>query len=267
MTEPLDELERRIDDLRAAVRRAAIAGNRLRARELRAELRRVERAWDEALVAEAESAEDAVPASQARTGPLLPVREQVHQVLTVLGVPAAPKLITAVHNAIFAGRLTGGQLTSLRRDEERSFRSAPHARPYYLCCALTADRLAPARGLVAVSTWPLERRIVGPLSHRVDFLIGAIRLAEHLARVDQPTLPALRLLWQFASNIPSAADSFDAMAPAQVAKAARAELDIHHESDQTHREAGAARARKQLDELQQLFGSPLKVTSRSATET
>ena len=96
--------------------------------------------------------------------PLLPLREQVHQALTLLGAPAAPKLIIAVHEAFHVGELAPARLTSLRRDEERSFRSAPHSRPYYLCSALTADLLAPARGLLAVSTWPMATRVIGPLS-------------------------------------------------------------------------------------------------------
>jgi hypothetical protein len=84
----------------------------------------------------------------------------VHQALTLLGVPAAYRLITAVHDAFFGSVLPGARLTSLRRDEERSFRTMPHARPYYLCAALISDLLAPARGLLAVSTWPMERRQV-----------------------------------------------------------------------------------------------------------
>ena len=109
---------------------------------------------------------------------LLPAREQVHQALTLLGAPAAPKLIAAVHAAFFAGQLAPSRLASLRRDEERSYRAAPGARPYYLCPALTSDLLSPARALLCVSTWPLEQRIIGPLSPRVDFLTAAIRIAE-----------------------------------------------------------------------------------------
>ena len=69
-----------------------------------------------------------------------------------------------MHEAFFAGAIPSVRLTSLRRDEERSFRSAPFARPYYMCAALTAELLAPARGVLAVSTWPLERRVIGSLS-------------------------------------------------------------------------------------------------------
>jgi hypothetical protein len=261
----MDELERRIDQLRAEVRRAAVAGDRIRARELRAELRRAEHAWDDALAEITEPVAAPPPAPRA-AGALLPIRDQVHQALTLLTVAAAPKLIVTVHEAFFVGELGNAQLTSLRRDEERSFRSAPHARPYYLCSALTADRLTPARGLLAVSTWPLTRRVIGPLSPRVDFLTAAIRVAEHLDRIGEATLPARQLLWRFAANIPSAVESFDRMKPGVVARAAQAELDVHAEADRSHREEAAARARARLDDVQQLFGAPLGLAAGTATQ-
>jgi hypothetical protein len=267
MTDAMDRLEQRIDEVRAEVRRAIRSGDLVTARSLRGELRRLELDWDEAALELAPAAVEAQPRmSSASAGSLLPVREQVHQALTLLSVPAAPKLIVAVHEAFFAGTLAGPQLTSLRRDEERSFRSAPHARPYYLCGALTADRLAPARGLLAVSTWPLPSRIIGPLSSRVDFLNAAVRVAAHVGRAGDPSPAAARLLWRFAANIPNAADTTGVADPRRVSAAATAELKVHDEVDRSQRETAAQRARRQLDEAQQLFGAPpLGVARRGAT--
>jgi hypothetical protein len=248
-----DELEARIGALRAAVRRAMAAGDRREARDLRAELRRAESAWDDAVLGEQRPG----PAGGDGRG-LLPVREQVHQALTLLGAPAAPKLIGSVYAAFFPGEIPGSRLTSLRRDEERSFRTAPYARPYYLCAALTADLLAPARGLLTVSTWPLEQRVVGPLSPRTDFLTAAVRLAEHAGR-GRPSPDVQRLLWRFASNIPGAVtDTVGTADPVRLAEAARAELDVHREPDRRRREAAAARARDRLDDAERLFGSRLR---------
>jgi hypothetical protein len=276
----MEMLERRIEELRGSVRRAVVDGDRARARALRSELREAERAWDEALdVLETErsaagdgvSGQAAGPAlaasglSGAAAGPLLPVREQVHQALTLICVPAAPKLISAVHEAFFAGSIPGARLTSLRRDEERSFRSAPFARPYYVCAALTADLLAPARGLLAVSTWPLAQRVIGPLSLRVDYLTAAIRVAERVLRVPSPEPAAVRLLWRFAANIPGAAPSTNAMDPATVAHAARTEAGIHEASDRAARAAAADRAARQLGDAEQMFGTRLRVTPRAST--
>jgi hypothetical protein len=277
MAELLEEIERRIEGLRTEVRRAAMSGDSARARELRADLRQAERAWDDALAApeqDADQARQSGPPPPPARAPSPPspnvvtarVREQVHQVLSLLSVPAEPKLITAVYGAFFAGEIVGAQLTSLRRDERRSFQSAPHARPYYLCCALTADRLVPARGLLAVSTWSMARRTIGPLSTRVDFLTAAIRLAEQVDGMGEPALPALKLLSRFATAIPGAAESLDSLRPTIVADAARAELAIHQEADRAHREAAASRARTRLDETRQLFGSALKPVRRVTTK-
>lgn len=267
-----DALEARIGELRAAVRRAMAAGERDAARDLRAQLRDAERSWDDAVLGEPTPAPPARPTGPpadkpgaARRG-MLPVRERVHQALTLLGVPAAPKLIGSVYAAFLPGEIPGARLTSLRRDEERSFRSAPYARPYYMCAVLTADLLAPARGLLAISTWPLELRVAGPLSARADFLTAAVRLAEHAARGGRPVAPdAQRLLWRFASNIPGATgDTVGTVDPAVLIEAARAELDVHRDADSELRERAARRARAQLDDAERLFGSPLRALRRAA---
>jgi hypothetical protein len=267
MQEPLDALEARIAELRRAVREALAARESTRVSELRAELRRAERAWD-ALV----TPDGAVAEEPPDAGSLLPAREQVHQALTLLGVPSAPRLIAAVHAAFFTGQLAPSRLTSLRRDEERSYRSAPNARPYYLCPALTAELLSPARALLCISTWPMEQRIVGPLSPRVDFLTAAIRVAETaggLAGAGRPgsRSGAKQLLRRFAMNIPGALDGprgKDAT-PGDVAAAAKAELDIHAGPDTDTRAQAARRARQQLDGAGQLFGARLAAVPRSGT--
>jgi len=204
VAESLEILERRIDELRAQVRRAVGTGDRDRSRALRAELKKAERAWGEAveeLDTRALTGELAQRASP-RPGPLLPIREQVHQALTLLGVPAAPRLILATHDAFFSGPMVAARLTSIKRDEERSFRAAPHARAYYLCAALTADLLAPARGLLAVSTWNLDRRVIGPLSPRVDYLTAAMHVAEAIRRLPDAGAEALRLPAQVRRQYP-----------------------------------------------------------------
>jgi hypothetical protein len=299
----IEVLEQRIGALRGRVRQALLAGDRALAASLRRELRAAQQAWDDALDEltggspgrdvtpaledEAVSGQDLPPGGEPeaggawpgggsgdRSGPAagghggglaLPLREQVHQALTLLTVPAAPRLVSSVHDAFFAGAIPGVRLTSLRRDEERSFRAAPFARPYYLCAALTADLLAPARGLLAVSTWPMERRVIGPLSPRVDFLTAAIQVAGSIQRVSQPGPGALRLLWRFASNIPGGMTSGGKTDPRMVAEAAEAERGIHASADQVARRDAARRARAQLDDVQQLFGTRLRAVPRPAS--
>ncbi|WUJ25619.1 hypothetical protein OG470_12660 [Micromonospora sp. NBC_00389] len=266
VAESIENLERRIEELRAAVRRAVMARDPARAKAMRAELRSAERDWEQALTDLADEAETNIESSKPEM-PLVPVREQVHHALTLLSVPAAPKLIAEVHAAFYGASATGiaaSKLTHLRRDEERSFRTARHSRPYYLCSALTAEHLAPARGLLAISTWPLERRIIGPLSLRVDFLTAAINVTERAARMPEQEPGVTRLLWRFASTIPGAAEPHGAVDAATVVKAAQAELDVHVVADQSQREAAAERARRQMDEAEQLFGSKLRVVRETA---
>ncbi|MBF6361126.1 hypothetical protein IU447_13485 [Nocardia farcinica] len=270
MSEPLDVLEKSIAELRRAIRDASGAGDAERVGELRAQLRRAERAWD-ALIDADEPPTPLVVTDQPHTAPrqgmALPAREQVHQALMLLQAPAAPKLIVGVHEAFFPGDLSAAKLSSLRRDEERSYRAAPGARPYYLCPALMYDLLSPARALITISTWPLEQRIIGPLSPRVHFLTSAIRIAEAVEAAEStgsgPTPEALRLLWQFAANIPGALPTDpnrrgSGQDPRQVIDAAHTELDIHANADLKTRVEAARRARKQLSEAQCLFGAQLQ---------
>jgi hypothetical protein len=302
--ETVEELEERITALRAGVRRAVLDGDGPLAGALRRDLRHAERAWDAALdsastdSASTDSASTAwpgtdagdaaapvrpgvmhVPSARDPAGPgaepglgdgrgrgaLLPLREQVHEALSLLQVPAAPRLIATVHEAFFALAFPTARLTSLRRDEERSFRSAPFARPYYICAALSADYLAPSRGLLAISTWPAERRIIGSLSPRVDFLVSAINVARAIEQVPEPVPAARALLSRFAANVRGSSGaggrSFGPAGridPQVVIRAAQAELEVHAEEDQRTRAGAARRARDQLDDAQQLFGAGIR---------
>jgi hypothetical protein len=274
VTETVEALERRIGQLRVALREAVLASEHTRVTTLRGELRQAEGDWEDALAevqtqaqaqtqaggpsAEAkDEAKDETTDDQdeAWSGPLLPLREQVYEALSLLQAPAAPRLIATVHEAFFAITFPTQRVTSLRRDEERSFRVAPFARPYYICAALTADFLIPSRGLLAVSTWPMEKRVIGPLSPRVDFLEAAIRVAEAIERIPAPVPAARRLLTRFAASIPGASDVTNRVDPQAVKAAAGAELSVHKEKDASTREEAARRARQQLDDAQQLFGT------------
>ncbi|WP_280234524.1 hypothetical protein [Nocardia cyriacigeorgica] len=256
MTHSAEELEAQIAELRAEVRRAAASGDRTTARRLRAELRRAEDSWDAVVLG-------AAPEAPVPPTSTVPVREHVHRALTLLSVPSAPKLVLAVHTGFFSGELVPARLTSLRRDEERSFRAAPFARPYYICSALTTDLLAPARGLFAVSTWPLAQRMVGPLSPRVDLLKVAIRLAEHVSAHQHSEPSGRRVLWQLTTSIPGIDGTPDRLDPAAVIEAARGELAVHIDEDTHQREQAAQRATRQLDDpAAQLFGTRLGVAAR-----
>jgi hypothetical protein len=267
VAETIEALERRIDELRVAVREAVLAGDRALAAQRRSALRSAERAWEDALDEAAPEQTETSGQSGTSTpaaphepstpaGSLLPLREQVYEALSLLQVPAAPKLIATVHEAFFGATFPTTRVTSLKRDEERSFRTAPFARPYYICAALSADYLAPSRGLLAVSTWPLELRVIGSLSPRVDFLTAAIRVAEAIERIPEPPAAARRLLERFAASVSGAISPGGGADPAAVSEAARAELAVHRDADARVRRAAAERARG-LHHAEQLFGTAM----------
>jgi hypothetical protein len=267
VAETIEALERRIDELRVAVREAVLAGNRALAGQRRSALRSAELAWedalDEAAPEQTGTSEQTEPSARAvpdepsaRAGSLLPLREQVYEALSLLQVPAAPKLIATVHEAFFGATFPTTRVTSLKRDEERSFRTAPFARPYYICAALSADYLAASRGLLAVSTWPLELRVIGSLSPRVDFLTAAIRVAEAIERIPEPPAAARRLLERFAASVSGAISPGGGADPTAVSEAARAELAVHRDADTRVRRAAAERARG-LHHAEQLFGTAM----------
>ncbi|UGT40906.1 hypothetical protein LTV02_33860 [Nocardia yamanashiensis] len=258
MSDSPDTLEERISELRTAVRRAISAGDRTSARQFRVQLRQAERDWEAAVLSTGEDASD-----EEISVPAVPVREHVHRALALLSVPAAPRLILSVHEGFFSGELLAARLTSLRRDEERSFRAAPFARPYYVCSALTVDLLAPARGLMALSTWQLERRVVGPLSARVDLLTGVIRLAEHISAVGKVGPSGHRVLRQLSSTIPGVRNTGLEVDTRAVIEAAGNELAVHRDADVVQRWDAAQRAANQLsDPAAQLFGTRFGMTAK-----
>ncbi|MET8539246.1 hypothetical protein ABZW03_01120 [Kitasatospora sp. NPDC004799] len=271
MATPVEELEQRLAALRAQLREARRAGDSTATSRIRKELREVEADWEAVLdEEELQSLQDASavasppaqteqrPVSRAIPG-VIPVREQVYRSLTVLGAPASPKLISSVYEAFFSEPLVATKLASLRRDEERSFTVQGYSRPYYICAAINHDRLTAARGLLAVSVWSLEQRLITPLSSRADFLRHAIGTAEQIQRLGNaghpPSEAAWRLLRRFALTIPGAYSESLRPDPDRVLSAARAEAAVHQDEGNRERVDAARRAREQLSDVQQLFGA------------
>lgn len=205
-----------------------------------------------------------------------PVREQVAAVLGLLTRPSSVSLIRDVAAGRYGENIQPSRLASLRRDEQRSWRAAhrddgatrPLGRPVYVVPALTYDRFAPVRGMLALSSWPLDVRLIAPASPRVDILHVTIRLIDELDRAgDAPWTPNLRrLVWRFARSVAGAMDSRGGFDYTHVRIAAGRELQQIAESDTAEREQAARRARAQLDEDSQLFGTNLRLADQPSTE-
>jgi hypothetical protein len=190
-------------------------------------------------------------------------REQAYRALTLLGVPAAARLIVQVHGALFPGDLTVAALTELVRQQGAvpvRPRQRPAERPpYRLCLGLAAADLTPAGGLIALSTWALTRRLVTATSARVDLLTAVVRVAEFAAVQPGASPSAARLLRGLADVVPGGPEAYDVMNPGALADAARAALAepafVHAAAqDRAVRDAAAEQALARLDDRQLLFG-------------
>lgn len=191
--------------------------------------------------------------AQASPGQPRSVLERVTTVLAILDVPAELSMITQVSSALEPTKLPAAQLKTLLRSEERALRRSTIGQPR-VCAALDAEYLTALRQVRhALPQWPLERRLYGPLSRRVDFLTATINLAEHLAGHPNPGKRAVTLLQRYASSIPGCGNwpTFT-----QAADRARDELSIHADADTADRTQAADHARARLDDIQQLFGGP-----------
>lgn len=199
-----------------------------------------------------------------------PGRELAIAALAELEVPASPKLVSAYAEARFGSELRPSAFASIRRDEERAWRSPRTSRAVYLVPALDAGRLTPLRGLVTLSDWELWRRLVGPRSARVDHLRATRAVARYFSWLNESGAEALavermgRLLADLSRTLPSVGDGFVVPDSDHVARAAEAELLILEEDDREFRVASAERARLQLDDARLMWGAePLRAIGRA----
>lgn len=190
-----------------------------------------------------------------------PLRDQIVTVLRLLARPSSIRLVADVARARFGEAIPTGRIASLRRDEERSWSRAPGARPDYIVPALSSDRFAPMRAEVALASWPLEIRIVGPASPRVDMLKVLCRLADESGRhLDSQWTRGLEpVIWRLAATVPNAIEPEGALDLSVIRLAATYELQQLEQDDARERQDAADRAKTYLDDQAQLFGARFRV--------
>jgi len=108
-----------------------------------------------------------------------PLREIVLELLGDAKVPLNSLLIANVLRPLQDRTIPSTRFGTLANDEAKSFDSS-RPKPVYLCHCLTHDEGQAVKRFWARSEWPLEDRIIGPMSGRLLFLEGAawtIRLA------------------------------------------------------------------------------------------
>jgi hypothetical protein len=189
------------------------------------------------------------------------VRQAVISALAEIGVPCRAKLVAEYVEARFGQTVEPRAFAGLRRDERRTW-SSTSARPAYIVPALEGRFYQPIRGLLALSDWLLERRLVGPWSERADHLAATTQLARQLAWLNGRDAEAAKRLApvvaSMARSIPGAVDGRE-VDTARVEAAAEAEREVLAERDRAWRSDAASRARVQLSEEQQLWGATVGV--------
>jgi hypothetical protein len=199
----------------------------------------------------------------------LSVRAVIVAALSEISVPVSPRAISDYARARFGTEIDHRSLPSLRRDEWRTWSSPRSNRVVYVVPALEGQKFLPVRGKLTLSDWPLERRLIGPWSERVDHLIATLQIARQLAWVErsQPSVSeSLRdLVAVFAATVSGAIPDPRTLDPKKVEEAVQAELGVIGPRDQEWRAETARRARSFLNEEQLLWGAaPPQIIRRTA---
>jgi len=182
-------------------------------------------------------------------------RSQALAALDDMGVPSPPREIAGFHLARFGSELDVRGLASVRRDERKAFDRYGSNRPApYLVPALDTRLLQPVRGPLTLSSWQLERRLLGPTSSRVDHLRLTRRFAELAKELSGERRDrTLELAARYAQSITGALG--DAQPdPDSIIEAADSELSEISSMDEDERAGAAQRARQQLKPDEQLWG-------------
>ncbi|MGN6814969.1 MAG: hypothetical protein ACTHK3_02650 [Solirubrobacterales bacterium] len=200
----------------------------------------------------------------------IPLRDQLIRTLRLTKRPSSARLVSDVTKSRWGESVDTRKLSSLRRDEARSWRKSQglpgrRARDVYVVPALAFDRFTPVRGTIALSTWPTSLRLIAPLSPRVDMLHSTISLAEEASAVTGTTYedPMIRLVARLGATIPGI-KPFGAD-PEAVAEGARTELMEIEANDELERSMAAKRAESQLDAEALLFGTQIQTVALHAT--
>lgn len=190
-------------------------------------------------------------------------RKAVAGALAEIGVACRARVVADYAEARFGLRVETRALSALRRDERRAWANSS-ARPTYIVPALEGRYFQPVRGLLTLSDWPLEHRLIGPWSERADHLAATAQLARQLAWLSERDPSVAKRLAPvvagMAASIPGALDDRD-VDTARIESAAEAELAPLSARDEPWRQEAASRARHQLGAEEQLWGVSIGVVA------
>jgi hypothetical protein len=261
----IDEQKSVLDRLSAAVLAGDTAGQddcNKRLKKLTADIQRVGQE-----IRYAEAAGDATVVRN-RPNPKT-LREQALDIIDEIGVPAAPALIEELAWIVTGSKIASSRFASLRRDEERAARRDFTARPAWIAPALSAAHLTPLPRLLTSSAWPVEHRLVGARSARVNHLVATLAFADRLDRMVAAEAPQAidmeRLVARFARGVPGAIAPGARLDTQRLREVVRTELNSIEHLDRAERGEAAARLRR-YGLHQQTWGLPPVIDGGSKAE-
>lgn len=186
-------------------------------------------------------------------------RDMIVQGLIELDAIASPRLLSDYLAARFSRHVSPRQFSSLRRDEREAWKRPVTSRVAFVVPALEGSFFTPARGLLASSTWPTWRRIVGPRTGRVELLRASRNVLEQLTWLSDTDKGGAgrmeRLLVALVRTVPGALDGWTVHDPVRTRDAIERELSVLEEVDRDWRQEAVSRAESQLDEGELLWGA------------
>jgi hypothetical protein len=203
----------------------------------------------------------------ARPAERRPLRELVLDVLNDAGAPLNSLLIASVFRPVYKRDVPSTRFGTLSADEQRSFDST-RPRPVYLCHCLTHDRGQAMKRFWARSDWPLEERLIGPMTGRVLFLKGAtwiIRLAQTAGEgtdADQLRFVAADQARDAGCQVKRGEFPFNDWIT-QI----QGQIERYFADDRAVRLGASAELAARLDERALLFGAPGELISIPGTST
>jgi hypothetical protein len=188
--------------------------------------------------------------------PVRPVRSIILDALEDFHWAAYTRELVNYCKARYGREIAPARFGTLGSDEAKAFFTASRPRTVWLSFALTYDRAEPIKRLWTRSDWPLERRIIGPATGRVQFLKMTARLCE-LADEEANNPEMMRILAaDHARDLPGVQfrrGVFDLRGWHQLALEYLAKLEP---PDEELRREAAAKWSPKLNEASLLFGAP-----------
>jgi hypothetical protein len=192
------------------------------------------------------------------------LRDVMIDLLAESEVPLNSLLIASMMQALYGRTVPSTRFGTLSIDEQKSYCSN-RVRPVYLCHCLTYDEGVAVKRFWARSDWPLQDRLIGPMTGRVLFLKSAIWTIE-IAR-DRTGTNDDKLSFIAADHARSAglrvergSFQFD-----EWITALNVQLHKHLPADVAVRSEAAALLEKRLNEHDKLFGSRGRLVSIPGT--